>query len=146
MPSSADPHSFALVDNTPKRLDDATPTAPPGYMIIPGPTVGQTLPDDHPFVLASAFSKYTLAVTQRKEEERRATAVYDLFGPGEPYTNLDTFINGESIEQKDLVAWVSLGKEHLPRTEDLPLISNFGTYFDLLPRNVHDVNAAMDVF
>ena len=45
-----------------------------------------------------------------------------------------------------MVAWVNLGKEHLPRTEDVPLISNFGTYFDLLPRNVHKVNAAMDVF
>ena len=45
--------------------------------------------------------------------------------------------------QTDLVAWVTLGKEHLPRTEDLPLISNFGTYFDLLPHNRFPVNAAL---
>lgn len=147
VPSAATPTGFAIVDGVGSlALDDATPTAPPGYMIVPGPTVAQTLPDDHPFVLASAFSKYTLAVTKRKEEERRATAVYDLFGPGEPYTSLDSFLDGESIEQTDLVAWVSLGKEHVPRTEDLPLISNFGTYFDLIPRNIHSVNAAMDVY
>ena len=54
--------------------------------------------------------------------------------------------DGESLPGEDLVAWVNLGKEHMPRTEDLPLISNFGTYFDLLPRNVHPINAAMDVY
>lgn len=96
--------------------------------------------------MASAFSKYTVAVTRRKESEHRPTSVYDLFGPGEPYTSLDTFLDGESLAQQDLVAWVTLGKEHLPRTEDVPLISNFGTYFDLMPRNVHTVNAAMDVY
>ena len=103
------------------------------------------LPDDHPFVLASAFSKYALAVTRRKEAEERPTSVYDLFAPAEPHTSIDTFLDGESLAQHDLVAWVTVGKEHLPRTEDLPLISNFGTYFDLVPQNMHRVNAAMDV-
>ena len=54
-------------------------------------------------------------------------------------------LDGESLEGEDLVAWVTVGKEHLPRTEDLPLISNFGSYFDLVPWNVHPVNGAMDV-
>jgi len=134
------------LDKSPRTVDDGSPTAPPGYMIIPGPTVGQALPDSHPFVKASAFSKYTLAVTRRKESEYRATSVYDLFGPGEPLTSLDSFIDGESLAQADLVAWVTLGKEHVPRSEDLPLISNFGTYFDLVPRNMHSGNAAMDVY
>ena len=94
----------------------------------------------------AAFSKYGLAVTRRKEAEDRPTSVYDLFAPAEPHVSLDDFLDGESIDQQDLVAWVTVGKEHLPRTEDLPLISNFGTYFDLLPRNMHAVNAAMDVY
>ena len=97
-------------------------------------------------MLASAFSKYTLAVTARKEAEPRATSVYDLFGPAQPFTSLDTFLaDGDSLQQADLVAWVTVGKEHLPRTEDVPLISNFGTFFDLLPHNMHQGNAAMDV-
>ena len=58
--------SYAIVDNVPRELDDSTPTAPPGYLILPGPTVGQALPDSHPFVMASAFSKYTLAVRCRE--------------------------------------------------------------------------------
>lgn len=148
VPNPAKPGMWAIVDNSSPPAGarpDATPTGRPGYAISVGPTVGQTLPADHPFVMAAAFSKYTLAVTRRKEEEPRVTSVYDLFGPGDPVTSIDSFLDGESIVQTDLVAWVTVGKEHLPRTEDLPLISNFGTYFDLLPRNVFPVNAAMDV-
>ena len=69
----------------------------------------------------------------------------DLFAPAEPHTSLDTFLDGESIVQQDLVAWVTMGKEHLPRTEDLPLISNFGTYFAITPQNQFTTNAAMDI-
>jgi len=145
-PSAGPPSMLAIVDATPTALDDQTPSGPPGYLILPGPTVGQTLPAEHPFVKASAFSKYTVAVTRRKESEPRPTSVYDLFGAGEPHTSIDTFLDGENLTQTDLVAWVTLGKEHLPRREDLPLISNFGTYFDLLPRNVHPANGAMDVY
>ncbi len=145
-PSAAAPSTYAIIDNTPSPLDDKPPTSKAGYLIKPGPTVGQTLPDDHPFVKATAFSKYTVAVTQRKDAEHRVSSVYDLFAPSEPYTSIDSFLNGESLVQTDLVAWVNLGKEHLPRTEDVPLISNFGTFFDLLPRNMHAVNAAMDVY
>ena len=54
-------------------------------------------------------------------------------------------LDGERIEQEDLVAWVTLGKEHLPRTEDVPLISNFGTYFVVSPHNQWHGNAAMDL-
>ena len=110
-----------------------------------GPTTGQVLPDDHPLVLSSAFSKYMLAVTRRKDAEERPTSVYDWFGASEPVVSIDHFLDGEGIAQEDLVAWVTVGKEHLPRTEDLPLISNFGSFFDLVPSNMHRVNAAMDV-
>jgi Cu2+-containing amine oxidase len=87
MPSAASPGAWALVDkgsNTAR--DDATPSGKAGYGIKVGPTVGQSLPDDHPFVLASAFSKYTLAITKRKEEEQKPTSVYDLFGAPRPAT------------------------------------------------------------
>ena len=140
---------FAIVDNDAATSGaprgDATPSAKPGYIVRVGPTTGQVLPDDHPFVLSSAFSKYMLAVTRRKESEGRVTSVYDWFGASEPVVSIDNFLDGEGIAQEDLVAWVTIGKEHLPRTEDLPLISNFGSFFDLVPSNMHSVNAAMDV-
>ena len=115
-----------LAPTYPHAADTRGPPAR-SQVIKLGPTVAQSLPDEHPFVKASAFSKYALAVTRRKESEHRVTSVYDLYAPAEPRVSLDGFIDGEGIMREDLVAWVTLGKEHLPRTEDLPLISNFGS-------------------
>ena len=54
----------------------------------------------------------------RKDAEERPTSVYDWFGASEPVVSIDHFLDGEGIAQEDLVAWVTVGKEHLPRTED----------------------------
>lgn len=118
----------------------------PGYAIVPGATIINTLPDDHPFVLSAAFSKYNLVVTKHHDYEPRCTSVYDLYGPSEPSVSIDDFIDDESIEDTDIVAWVSLGKEHITRTEDLPLISStFGVEVTLLPWNIFDGHAGMDI-
>ena len=99
------PFSYAIVDHSSTAyLDDKTPTSSPGYLIKPGPTADQSLPDDHPFVRASAFSKYTVAVARRKEAEQRVTSVYDLFGPAEPVTSIDRFLDNESLRQTECVA------------------------------------------
>ena len=120
----------------------------PGYAIVPtSATVVNTLPADHPFVLPAAFSKYTLAVTRRHDDEPRISSVYDLYAPAEPTVSIDDFLtDGESLEDVDVVAWLSLGKEHIPRTEDMPLISSsMGVSFSLLPWNIFDGHAAMDI-
>ena len=118
----------------------------PGYAILPGATIINTLPDDHPFVLAAAFSKYNLVVTKRHDDESRCTSIYDLYGPSEPTVSINDFIDGESIEDTDIVAWLSLGKEHVTRTEDLPLISSaFGVEATLLPWNIFEGHAGMDI-
>merc|ERR1712157_588159 len=116
------------------------------YATMPGSTVINTLPDDHPFVVSAAFSKYNLVVTKRHESEQRCTSIYDLYGPSEPTVSIKDFIDGENIEDTDLVAWVSLGKEHIPRTEDLPLISStFGVEATLMPWNIFNGHAGMDI-
>jgi len=58
---------------------------------------------------------------------------------------LDSFLNGESLNQTDLVAWVTVPHEHLPRTEDVPLISNYPMGFRIVPWNYFDGNAGMDL-
>ena len=48
--------------------------------------------------------------------------------------DLDRFLsNNESLLDVDIVAWVSVGREHITRQEDLPLVSNFGASFSLQP-------------
>ena len=51
----------------------------------------------------------------------------------------------ESIVNEDLVAWVMMGVLHVPRTEDVPLISNFGTQFFIKPWNYYDELVSMDM-
>lgn len=116
----------------------------PGYAIMPVGSTWQDLPADHPMVQSAAFSKYNIAVTKYHDAEQRVTSVYDLFGQmSPPLVSLDNYLaDGESLHDEDLVAWVSIGKEHLPRTEDVPLINNFGISFNLMPWNVFNVNGA----
>ncbi|GAB5354783.1 hypothetical protein AAMO2058_000149000 [Amorphochlora amoebiformis] len=119
-------------------------TEPRGYAIVPLKTNIQVLPNDHPFTIAASYTKYNLAVTKRKETEDRVSSVYDIYGPSNPVTSLDRFLEDEEkIIQEDLVAWITVGKEHITRTEDLPLVSNFGSGFMLQPWNYFDKNAAM---
>jgi Cu2+-containing amine oxidase len=127
------------------RIGDASA---PGYAIVPMGTASQDLPADHPMVQSTTFSKYNLAVTKRHETEQRATSVYDLWGQmSPPVLDFDSYLkNEENIEKQDIVAWVTIGKEHLPRTEDMPLVTNFGVGFSLLPWNVFAVNGASQEF
>ena len=99
---------------TPRCAPTATPapllplTGAPGYTIIPGPTTVQALPAmpaSHPMVRPTAFTKYTLAVARRKEEEPRALSVYDLWGlVDQPQLDFDSLLDGEPLEGEDLVA------------------------------------------
>jgi len=108
----------------------------------------QVLPDSHPFVRAMPFTKYHLAVTRYHDREYRVNSPYtqydgleDVRGPGAQ--DLDAFLaDGEDLVDEDLVAWVGVGKEHIVRQEDLPLVSNFGVGFSLVPWNFFDGNVA----
>ena len=39
-----------------------------------------------------------------------------------------------------------IGKQHYPKAEDVPLVSNFGTGFWLRPRNLFDRAAFEDLY
>jgi hypothetical protein len=46
--------------------------------------------------------------------------------------------SGESTTDTDLVAWVSFGLQHLPRAEDVPVVTNMGAGFSIKPWNYFD--------
>lgn len=119
---------------------------PRGYAVFLTKSANQLLSNAHPFTHAMAWSKYHLAITQRKESELKShSGIYDMNIPQNPHTNFDDYLNGESIVQKDLVAWITMGVQHIPRSEDIPLIANFGTSFYLKPWNYFDELVSMDV-
>jgi len=120
---------------------------PKGYaiMIETAPAV-QTLPDSHPYAKASTFAKRHLTVTKRKEDEPQAVHSLDHYAVAEPLLSVEDFLaDRESLVGEDLVAWVGVGKEHITRAEDIPLISNFGVGFSLMPWNYNDINPGMSL-
>lgn len=52
---------------------------------------------------------------------------------------------GEGTDNTDLVAWVSFGLQHLPRSEDIPVVTNMGAGFTVKPWNYFDGLPSRDV-
>uniref|UniRef100_A0A1D1ZP82 Amine oxidase n=1 Tax=Auxenochlorella protothecoides TaxID=3075 RepID=A0A1D1ZP82_AUXPR len=118
---------------------------PRGYVIQSGVTTAQLLPPQHPLTKAAAWTKYHLAVTRSKDNEYRSHAsMYDFFNPADAIVNLDNYLDGESVTNTDLIGWVTIGVQHIPRAEDVPLISNFGANFYIKPWNYFDSMEAID--
>jgi len=120
---------------------------PRGYAVTLGTwSTTQVLPDDHPFTRAMPFTKYQLAVTKYHDEEYRVNSPYTQYDGRETTRgaqDLDRFLaDGEGLLDEDVVAWIGLGKEHIVRQEDLPLVSNFGVGFSLQPWNFFERNVA----
>lgn len=137
------PGYWALVDRN--AVSDAG--NPRGYAVtLSTYATGQVLPPSHPFVRSMSYTKYNLAVTRYHDEEYRVTSPYisyDTFEMTRDPQDLDHFLsNEEDILDQDLVAWITAGREHVTRQEDLPLVSNFGVGFSLQPWNFFTQNVA----
>jgi len=143
MPNTSAPKVWRVVN---RDAEGPSPYSSPGYAILPGEATVNTLPGGHPLSAFVSFAKYTVAFTRRHEAEQRSSSLYDCYAPGTPHTSLDRFLaDAESLNQTDLVAWITIGHEHIPRTEDLPLISNYAAGFRLVPWNFFDGNPGMDL-
>jgi len=138
-----EPGHWAIVDR-----NAVSPAGNPrGYAVnLNSMSAVQLYPDDHPFTIANPFTKYHLAVTKFHDNEYRANSVYLHYDGDTPVGNrqdLDRFLSdNEDLVDQDLVAWICVGKEHIPRQEDLPLVSNFGAGFSLMPWNFFESNQA----
>ncbi|XP_005062910.1 PREDICTED: amiloride-sensitive amine oxidase [copper-containing]-like, partial [Ficedula albicollis] len=72
-----------------------------------------TLPRPHPWG--------DLAVTRRHENEPSSSSIYSQNDPWDPPVTFESFIrDNETIEDQDLVAWVTVGFLHVPHAEDIP--------------------------
>jgi Cu2+-containing amine oxidase len=139
----SNPQVWAVVN---RELQGPSSSSPPGYAILLGEATRNTLPEGHPLVDFVAYSKYGMVVTKRHDNEPHPTSVYDAYAPGQPFVSLNHYLkDGEDLNSTDVVAWVTLAHEHVPRTEDVPLITNYALAFNLLPWNLFDGNAAQDL-
>ncbi|KAL1767956.1 amiloride-sensitive amine oxidase [copper-containing] [Sigmodon hispidus] len=66
-----------------------------------------------------SWTRYSLAVTKYRDTERCSSSIYSQNNPWNPPIVLENFIqNSSNIEDKDLVAWVTVGFHNVPHSED----------------------------
>lgn len=69
---------------------------------------------------ATAFATHDFFVTKQKDTEARAADVANKYATDDPLVNFATFLDGDSLDQEDVVVWFNLGMHHMPHTGDLP--------------------------
>ncbi|XP_026699704.1 amiloride-sensitive amine oxidase [copper-containing] isoform X2 [Athene cunicularia] len=85
--------------------------------------------------------RYHLAVTRHHENEPSSSSIYAQNDPWEPLVSFEGFLrDNETIEDQDLVAWVTVGFLHVPHAEDIPNTATPGNAvgFFLRPFNFFD--------
>jgi diamine oxidase len=124
-----------------------------GYKIVQH-GVSQNIVSGTKATRALSFSKHSLIVTKRHENEPRITSIYDqpdttgtLFG-GSPLVDADRFLSdAESIDNEDIVVWPMLGVHHIPHSEDIPVTHTLGSAksIQIVPVNMFDYDDSMDL-
>ncbi|NXL36707.1 AOC1 oxidase, partial [Glaucidium brasilianum] len=105
----------------------------PRVGLLPAPSNG---PDPAPIP-----HRYHLAVTRHHENEPSSSSIYAQNDPWEPLVSFEGFLrDNETIEDQDLVAWVTVGFLHVPHAEDIPNTATPGNAvgFFLRPFNFFD--------
>lgn len=115
-----------------------------GYRIVPDMPATQVLVD-HPSMKALGYTKYNAMVTKRHERERHLTGNYDLNQLAEAEIDASEWINGENIEDEDLVVWLNVGFNHIPSSEDSPMTPMIARGFTLKPFNFFDRTNVFDL-
>ncbi|NXL54121.1 AOC1 oxidase, partial [Podilymbus podiceps] len=116
-----------------REMGVVSPPAPTHVCLLPAPGNG---PDPAP-----GPRRYHLAVTRHHENEPSSSSIYAQNDPWEPLVSFEGFIrNNETIENQDLVAWVTVGFLHVPHAEDIPNTATPGNAvgFFLRPFNFFD--------
>ncbi|TVY73173.1 Membrane primary amine oxidase [Lachnellula suecica] len=93
-----------------------------GYRIAPnlGSPIYLTVQNSSVAQLSNRFATNHLFVTKQKDTELKSTSAWNGQDPGDPLVDFDTFFDGESLDQEDLVIWFNLGMHHVPHTGDIP--------------------------
>ena len=117
---------------------------PVGYKLVPGPTTYPlALPDSH-IGRRAAFMYHHLWVTPHQPDERYPAGDYPFQSPG--HAGLPTWTaHDRPTSDTDLVVWYVFGTNHIPRTEDWPVMPVERTGFHLKPVGFFNHNPALDL-
>jgi primary-amine oxidase len=115
-----------------------------GYRLVPGENCLPYMQEDAIFRKRAGFAYKHVWVTRFHPEERYAAGEYPNLHPGG--AGLPAFVSDdEPIVDEDIVLWYSLGHNHLPRTEDWPIMPIWKMGFMLKPNGFFDRNPTLDI-
>ncbi|KAK4049982.1 hypothetical protein OIV83_003806 [Microbotryomycetes sp. JL201] len=95
----------------------------PGYAFKPSLGGGAkvlTIQDSPVLARSGSFATSPIIAAVQRDEEPTAAHFLSTLDPANPIIQFDKYLNGENLEQKDLVLWLNLGMTHVPNTADLP--------------------------
>src|ERR1700722_8100690 len=117
---------------------------PTAYRLIPGEVVQSFALPGSPLAKRAALTQHQVWFTAYHPRERFAAGDYPnqhAGGAGLPeYQAQD-----RSLENTDVVVWVTLGHHHVPRPEDWPIMPVARLGFALKPHGFFDRNPSLDV-
>ncbi|XP_068452246.1 retina-specific copper amine oxidase [Clinocottus analis] len=102
---------------------------------------GDHLPESQPEERAMSWARYKVAITKHKDSEQTSSSLYNQNNIWSPAVDFSKYIeDNESIEDEDLVAWVTTGFLHIPHAEDIPNTVTVGNGGGVLlrPHNYFD--------
>ncbi|MGM0717598.1 MAG: primary-amine oxidase [Halobacteriota archaeon] len=115
-----------------------------GYRIEPHENVRAAVDEESSVARRSGFVMNHLWVTQFDEDERFPAGAYPNQAEGPD--GLPVWVEQDrSLEGEDLVVWYTLGKNHVTRPEDWPVLPVQMANVKLTPDNFFDRSAALDV-
>jgi primary-amine oxidase len=117
---------------------------PVGYKLIPGHTTFPLALPDSTIGKKAGFMYKHLWVTKNNESEKYPAGDYPFQHPGGAGLPEWTKAN-RSIENEDVVLWYVFGTNHIPRTEDWPVMPVERTGFHLKPSGFFKRSPGIDV-
>ena len=116
----------------------------PGYIIVPGANNLPYLSPDASVRKRAGFINNHFWATRYNPSELYAAGVYPNQSKGGD--GLPQYVaNNESIANKDVVVWYTLGITHIPRPEEWPVMPVTHVGFKMIPGGFFNRNPALDV-
>ncbi|PVI02589.1 amine oxidase catalytic domain-containing protein [Periconia macrospinosa] len=132
---------YAIVNkNAPNKYGES-----PGYRIKrAGGASHLTIKDSSDAGNAIHYATADLFITKQKDTEPRCADRNNNYDISDPLVDFSRFLDGESLDQEDLVVWFNLGMHHVPTTIDLPntLMSVAHSAVRIEPMNYLDGDAS----
>ncbi len=115
---------------------------PRGYSVVPEGNTSTVFPATQETGPMS-FTFHHLWVTPYREGQLYAAGAYPYQAGSEYAETLFHYSNGESVHDRDLVVWYSLGETHVTRPEDWPVMTSAKLSVSFRPQGFFTRNHAI---